>query len=712
MAPKGMIVGLLMTYNIYLPLLFCKFEACRIYLGVLAIGQARYTSEKLEAKKMLDKGAKVTFTYDGNETSGKILHILAAGKKPAAYFDILTAADKALEADRCFDETRSCEDESYLVVTKRSKNTVAKIYWLSKDDLSGVQVVVRQYGLLQPSNWQDDCFNHLYLQNRYWNCLVEIEQDNRNKYRALVGEDEDVAPIQDAIDGLKSRIADMAEQRTQLKIEHCKKIGIHTEPLDNAIKAAKAEMKKLSNKAKEARAVAKERIRAAGPAFKLLEDERRQSVKEAYNNSQLWWGNYNAITNSYNTARTRAMKEGADLRFHRFDGSGRFTCQIMGGMSTDDLLSGRNSVAQLRKVSNSEFTKIIKSNPPALQLQLVGSRRDEREYGVLSITIYTAEDDQGKKTRRTLDFPIILHRPLPENATLKIISVNRKKIGTDYRWAVTFTFSEETKESIVHTSKQTCGINLGWKQVAGGLRVATVSDGTSTRHVVLPQVIIDKLAYTESLQSRIDTATNENFIWLLGKMADPPEILKGDVTSLKRSKRPHPAKFAKFVIKWRNECSEFEPQALIEAEVMRKNVKRLSLEHHHLRDKVLRRRIDFYRNEAKKIADKYSMIVMDKMDLRQMSALEKSDGTPNELADLARYHRKVAAISEFREWIGKQAIKAGGAVEMIAIESTRTCNACDGVMAPSDGLMFRCKSCGTFVDQDENASANLLRAVT
>lgn len=573
-----------------------------------------------------------------------------------------------------------------------------------------MSIIVRQYGLLDPLNWGDDCFEHLYLQNKFWNRLVEIERDNRSKYRTIVGSDEDVAPIQATIDIHKAMISELADQRNQLRIQYRKKIGTHTEPLDIAIKAAKIKLRELSAKAKESRIVAKERIQAAGSTFKILEEERRQSVKDGYNDSGLWWGNYNAVLESYKSARNRAMKEGAELRFHHFDGSGRFTCQIMGGMSTEKLLSGRHNVAQVKLLSRGEFAQLLKNNTSAIQNQSVGSRRDKREYGILTITIYTGEDEQGKKTRRTLDFPIIMHRPLPDGATLKTLSVNRKKVGTDYRWTVTFTFSNETDEIASPVQTNICGINFGWKQVEGGLRVATITDNIETRHIVLPQVIVDKLAHSEYLQSRVDIATNENYAWMLEKMVAPPDNLKEDIAILRRSKKPHPAKFARLVIKWRNECPDFEPLTLAIAEKMRKRVKRLSQEHHHLRDKTQRRRLEFYRNEAKKIADKYSLIRTDKIDLRQMALLEKGDGTPNKLADIARYHRKVAALSEFREWIGKQSLKVSGKVEIIEMESTRTCYSCGGGMKRSGGKSLKCRECGIVVDQDENASANLLRA--
>lgn len=572
-----------------------------------------------------------------------------------------------------------------------------------------MKIIVRQYGLLTPMNWGDDCFEHLCLQTKLWNRLVEIEQETRATYRAIVGTDEAVAEIDARIAEVKDRIEDMDSQRKDIRKEKRSKQSVHTEPLDGAIKAAKAELKELSSQAKEIRAAAKERIKAASTAIKDNDDRRKELVKEARNASGLWWGNYNAVCNSYDTARSKAMKEGAELKFHRFDGSGRFTCQIQGGITTEELLAGKHSIAQVRLVDQSTWAESAGKRPPTTMLQDVGSRRDCREYGILSVTIYTYKDEDGKH-RRTLDFPIILHRPLPEGATLKQLVVNRQKVGTDYRWAVTFTFTGEA-EPVDNASPLSCGINLGWKQVQGGLRIATVQDGQgNSRHIVLPNDVVDRLEYADSdLKSRIDTATNDNFAWILDKWKgdDLPDPLVEIRTSLRRAKKPHPAKFAKAVIVWREQCPNYLPDAYQEAEKRRKQVKRLSLEHAHLRDKVLRRRQDFYRVEARKLAEKYSRIVLDKMDLRKMAMLEKSDGTPNELNEKARRLRTIAAVSEFREWLVKQAQKTGATIEQVSVESTHTCSSCGAAMEPSKGLIWKCRSCKALVDQDENAATNL-----
>lgn len=564
-------------------------------------------------------------------------------------------------------------------------------------------VIVRNYGCLPPLNWGDDCQEHLYLMNVFWNRLVEIEQANRAAYRALVDADDQVSVVNAEIEEIKAEIEKHGAARNEARKQHRAKTGPHTAPHDQAIKDLKARLKEVAATAKDLRRVARAGIKEPAAA---LEAARREQVKAAYAASGLWWGNYNAVIDSYNVARSRAMKDGSELRFHRFDGSGRFTCQIQGGMSIEDLTSARHNIASLRLLAAAEFAALLRADPR----QESGSRKGRRQYGLMTVTVYTGQDAAGAKTRRTLDLPVILHRPLPEEGTLKTLSVIRKRVGPgDYRWSVTFTLTADT-DAVVHPSPLACGINIGWKQVKDGLRVATLLDGHGHRHIVLPQVILDKLSYIDDLKSRIDTATNDNCAWLLAGLPEPPEALREAVAKLRRARKPHPVAYARLVMAWR-QVPDYAPDLRTEAETRRKAVKRLELEHANLRDKVLARRLDYYRVTAKAIAEKYGRIALDKIDLRQMAALVNPDGSPNELAAIARTNRTRAAVSEFREWIVKQAAKTGSVIEVFGIKSTQTCSMCGKTLPEATGLTRTCLSCGGSIDTDVNAAANLLRAL-
>lgn len=573
-------------------------------------------------------------------------------------------------------------------------------------------VIVRQYGLLPPLNWDQDCFEHLFLMNKFWNRLVEIEQESRRQYRAILGEIPEVAAIEEQMSKTEAEALDHYASRKEARIKHKAKTGPHTKAYDEAIKELRARHKELLRQARVIRRTARGMVK---PHLDSLERDRREMVKKAYQTSGLWWANYNAVLESYNRARVRAMKEGTELKFHRFSGEGRFSCQIQGGKSTAELLDnvGTREVA-LRLIDQGEFAALTGRGHQGGEAREVGSRRDRRQYGILAVTVYTGRDSDGRVVRRTLDFPIILHRLLPEEGRLKMVRVNRRRIGAEFDWTATFTYTHEAEPVPPSDSPLACGINLGWKQVHDGLRVATIFDGRGpARHIVLSHALLARFARVDILKSQLDRATNEAFEWLASSLpVELPEPLQELFQSLQRAKRSHFGTFAHFVLTWKKLELPFEPELLSEADRRRRQIKRVEIEYANLREKIRRRRLDFYRNEAKSLAEKYGTIVLDRMDLQRLAALEAPDGTPTELPETARKRRGWAAVSELRDWIKKQSAKSGTIILEKGIASTVTCHVCGEKGSKSVGTVtLTCSNCGSSWDSDSNAAANLLRTL-
>lgn len=582
---------------------------------------------------------------------------------------------------------------------------------MSENESNEVQeknVIVRQHGCLPPLNWDDDFNEHIYLQYKLWNRLVEIEKDLRTRYRDVFNSDSDVAPLVEKQEALQKIVEDLYEQRKQIKIKIKKKKGPETAFLDNAISLNKEKLKLINAELKEKRKNLKEFY---APQIKKLDEERKELIKEARNSSGLWWGNYNAVVDSYTTARNRVLKTNAELKFHRFDGSGRFTIQLQGGAGISDICNGKRNEVFIELMNSQEFAVYTGRGHSPHKTE---SSRDLRQYGILNFTVFTGKNENNESFRKYLKLPIIFHRPIPENALIKMITVKKKKIGTDFIWSATFTAT--TSEPILgkkYSTDMVCAINFGWKQTEQGLRVATVQGSDKNLyHINLPQKTTEKLAYIKTLQSRIDTMTNENFEWLftVTKNLEMPEKMLELYVKLKRAKNPHPASFARFVILWRKEFSDITPELIKLAELRRKKCKKVELEMTNLREKTMQHRLDFYRNEAKKIAERYGLIVLDKMMISELAKLEKDDGTPTELNDKARSQRQSAAVSILREWIILQAKKMGSRIEIKNLKSSTTCHECNSSISRQSGLKWKCK-CGAEFDQDVNATAVLLRAV-
>lgn len=181
-------------------------------------------------------------------------------------------------------------------------------------------VLVRQYGLLDPLDWDQDCQEHLWLQNKLWNTLVEIDQTARGRYFALMSAEPDVDAIERRLLVLKEEKERLISEKKNLRKEARKKAGLDTSAQDLRIAEISPQIRELATMAKEKRAEAKARLK---PEIDRIEADRREAVKVARNASGLWWGNYNAVCASYETARVRAIKSGAELKFHSFDGTGR-----------------------------------------------------------------------------------------------------------------------------------------------------------------------------------------------------------------------------------------------------------------------------------------------------------------------------------------------------------------------------------------------------
>lgn len=149
-----------------------------------------------------------------------------------------------------------------------------------------------------------------------------------------------MAPLQAQLKRLQEKQQALRQQRKDLR--KAARARIATPELDEQLRALVDPVRKLSKDLKQARLAAKARVREPLAA---LNSEHFEAVKSARQNSGLWWGNYNAIVASYETARTKAMKENAELRSRRFTGEGRFTVQIVGGASVQEITRGTKQVS-------------------------------------------------------------------------------------------------------------------------------------------------------------------------------------------------------------------------------------------------------------------------------------------------------------------------------------------------------------------------------
>jgi len=577
------------------------------------------------------------------------------------------------------------------------------------------KVVARQYGLREPLDWNQDVTDELWKANCFWNQLVEIEYVNRETYRQIIASSNTLKTVSDEIATLEKQREELLTERAKKRSQARSRTKADTRAIDLQLKEIRAALKPLYTTCKELKARAREEQK---PALDALETERREKVKARRQQSGLFWSNYNAVEASYKVARIKAMKDGAELRFRRFLGEGRLVNQIQGGMTVEQLFTGQHSQVRID----------------------LSTARGRKQTGTLVITAYTGRYHDNKPFRRTVSFPIVLHRPFPEDALIKSVAVSiRKKpetqlglfkthtIQSRYKYSVTFTCRSKAHET-TRSGPAAAGVNLGWKQVKEGLRVATTRyhDGT-TAHLVLPQAWLDKMAYVRSLQQALDVAANEMHAKLCEVLKDIPAyneniqiegiptVLHRQLVGLRRAKKPSARRlldlFLKLKLQW-----EVEPNSVaclhdlaVEIEAWRQKNKRILLEMDNLRDKLLARRKDMYRVYAKRLIDRAGYVVMDATSYRDAATKMNAHGEDSPLFETARTNRVLASPYSLRLSID-QAAAARDAIVERRKESINHCHKCGSknVIGDIGDVMRSCAACSTVFDVDENAAINLL----
>ncbi len=535
--------------------------------------------------------------------------------------------------------------------------------------------VAYRYGLLHPLDWDDDCERELRLQVDLWNRLVEIEQAHRERVRRIAAEDAEVARFEAERGQLLAERQRLLDQRAAARRAARRKIP--TPEIDSQIDSARTRLKELTQEAKEARRRAYAARRAQ---LHSLDQERLVAVKLARRQSGLFWSNYNAVIGSYEVARQRALKEGAELRRQYYGRDARLTNQIQGGVNVEDLRAGRHSQARLG------------SRPEGMT---------NRHGAALSVTVHTRE---GR--RRNVTWPIILHRPLPADGRVQMVTVLRTRRADRYYWQAVFTCRIPDFPASLRMGGR-LAINIGWRSTPDGLRLATlVRDGQAApQHIFLPQRILDGAQLCEEDQSDRDTALNETLSWLCGLdlTQAPVEILTAIQSVIGR---PRPAARHLFHVlwQWQQRAPDWRPQDLAVLRGWNRLDRRLW---RNIAERFAWRRdarLDHYWKEARRLVNHCGEIILNGHD---MSATAKA-GEDN-LPEPVRRLRVIAAPSVLRQVIINHARKAGMEIRILDIPHD-ACVACGARLAPRTrpALWWTCAGCGVLFDQDEHYCRLLL----
>jgi Putative transposase DNA-binding domain len=550
------------------------------------------------------------------------------------------------------------------------------------------RIGIRQYGLLPPLDWDDECEAEIDRQRHFWNNLVEIERSHREMLRKERSKDPQIADLEAQLAAISTRIDDTFVARNQLRGESRSK---GNNELDEPLKQLTAERRALYE---ELKSLHREWARKNQTVLDRLEKERRAKVTVARHASGLWHGNYRPIMESFDVARQRALKDGTELRFHRRDGSAHIT----NVPSLQDASGSRNWVTPAELVAARLYqTQMDPVADDAFSHPSRGYRRRAARTE-LRVTIFTAN-----RKPRLVRFPMIYHQAIPANARIKRVTVTRKIVALKPRWRATVTFEEPASSTTM--SNAACGIDLGWRRLAHGLRVAVMfgSDANS-QELVLPNYWIERMNHVERLKAEIDTALNDILprIRHLAKQEVPSPLLKL-FKHLCQAPRVGSGLLAAIEREWVRSSPKWKADDLDALRAWAKLSLTRRKEMDNLRDKLIAQRTDMFRNFAAVVAQGYGRIGLKDFDVSRIAA-------GDELPKPARHYRQLAASAALRLQIIKTARREGCQIVAIGGPTTIRCATCGQLNSPVDrsALNWHCARCGAIWDQDDNASRNIL----
>lgn len=561
--------------------------------------------------------------------------------------------------------------------------------------------VVYRYGLLAPTESAELVADQMRKAHDYRNQLVQLERSRRDTIRKAESElvRQQLTRLEKARAVVESLLAKVRAERKRTKRRS------EGDELKVALAAAKAEQKEASKAWRDARKEVRPHQQRVFDEANEAFNEARKLVRPGTSKGPggLMFGTYQLVDDAVSRSSKMPLWEnGAPLnpRFQRWTGEGFVSVQIGGGCAVDDVLNDHST--QVLIVGHEARGVFIDGKLRETDGRDPQSKRYRKNRRAL---LRIRVGSQPNKQPIWASFPMVLHRPLPDGCRIKRATVFLRKIGPRDEWCCQFVL--EVKEPALTTNPNSVAIDLGWRErSSGALRIGWLvgSDGRS-EEIILPAAIRSGMDRADSLRSTRDlnfgTARAELCAWMKQKA-----ISFGDA-SKDIEKWRSPGRLAGLVLAWAKRRFVDDDDMFLKMEAWRKQDLHLWAWESSQRSGVLRRRKDWFRCFAKKLAGDYGTLVLEQFDLRSVQK-RSEDKTENETS---RHNRVIAAPSEFRMVLNNAFTRVGGYVLSVdPAHTTTTCHACSSIeeFDQAADLSHRCSKCGVVWDQDENAARNLL----
>ena len=441
--------------------------------------------------------------------------------------------------------------------------------------------------------------------------------------------------------------------------------------------------------------VQKEAQKRMASELRELEVRRREEVKIARQNSGLWWGNYNAVVKAFEYGRSATLRAKGTLRKKEGLGPGRLTNQIQGGASVEHLFDGTLSQVNINPVPGEAWSDASRG------------RRKRLQRTFLHATAFVRDGQ-----RRTVTWPIVLHRPLPPDCRIKEVVVNRRQFAGRWKWTVSFFCTRVSEFISPAPGNRHVTVDIGWRKLEDGLRIATYLSGSEEPvFVVLHNDFLGAYALIGELQAKLVTVLQEGVeIFSSLKVAETLSNCAARIEifqSLTEKKHVDLIDLIRYLVKQ----NFFYQINNIEINNWHKSYNKIYLWLKNHQRKTILRRKHLYRNTAVSIVDRAASVTIHDVKLGELAVRRPAESNQAFFPQKARYYRVVAATSDLLRFIEQRCIKCDVPFTRIQLPTPLPCPTCGSIkrQTRADALVQKCLYCNAKWDQDVEACRELAR---
>jgi len=616
------------------------------------------------------------------------------------------------------------------------------------------------FGCLPPIDNADLVREQMRLTHDFKNDRKKLLAEKRRLYREARRAFGNVAQLEDEYEALLHQLGEArGQKREQNKVESDL---VNSPELVCEIKAIKKRVAQAYAKMKaEQKRVEKDNA-ALEAESKEYNKDYLAKTRALRPNSGIKCGLYMPAEQDITAAAAGRM----DPKPRRWEGKGSIGHQLQGGLSVEDLFSGKSNQLQMDPVPDDTWT--LKNGKP--QRTSLKAGRSLVRIRVDSLG-KDGEPTKGGRIPVWATLPIILHRPLPEDALIRMARLKVTREGSRLRYELHLTLESETFQTIVEGDNFIC-MDMGWRYMDPNMRVlySIDSDGKG-KAWELPAALLDKFKKKDELhaigQLHFNAMRDEFREWLKSpESAEAPAWVREDAKYIAQWKSP--ARLAKLAGRWSRELFPTPPrpkkprdndaaqlaqfkaqfkawkatvggrayvvyksweaakqkghapsslwltskgrtdpieQMVLKLECWRRKNRHLYQWERGSEQRAIRGRNAIYRRWAYQITSEYGAVVLENLNLKEMGSRPEAE---EERQTIAGYNRKIAALGQFIGFLKDKG--AERVVRVGAAYSTKRCHLCGHIDKKWDDPAadsHTCSRCGETWDRDANAAWNL-----